>query len=95
MFCRQWKERMGIEPVCMIAAQGGPHEANFLKLDCSRIKSRLGWRPVWNAEKMMEATVEWIVAYNRQENVHEVMKKQIYEYLSYVQTGTPKGRMDL
>ncbi len=44
---------------------------------------------------MMEATVEWIVAYNRQENVHEVMKKQIYEYLSYVQTGTPKGRMDL
>lgn len=95
MFCRQWKERTGIEPVYTIAAQGGPHEANFLKLDCSRIKSRLGWRPVWNAEKMMEATVEWIVAYNRQENVHEVMKKQIYEYLSYVQTGTPKGRMDL
>ena len=95
MFCGQWKERTGIEPVCMIAAQGGPHEANFLKLDCSKIKSRLGWRPVWNAEKMMEATVEWIVAYSRRENVHEVMKKQIHEYLSCIQAETEKGKTEL
>ena len=91
LFVRKWGNGMK----WVNRYDGGPHEANFLKLDCSRIKSRLGWRPVWNAEKMMEATVEWIVAYNRQENGHEVMKKQIYEYLSYVQTGTPKGRMDL
>lgn len=95
LFCKEWEKQTGTQVTWVNKYDGGPHEANFLKLDCSKIKSRLGWRPVWNAEKMMEATVEWIVAYSRRENVHEVMKKQIYEYLSYVQTGTPKGRMDL
>jgi CDP-glucose 4,6-dehydratase len=40
-------------------SDGGPHEANFLKLDCSKLKSVFGWKPVWNFERAMEKSVEW------------------------------------
>lgn len=82
-FCRQWSMDTGVEPVYTVASQGGPHEANFLKLDCSKMRKIFGWSPRWNAEQMMHATVEWIVAYSRQEDVREVMRRQIREYLQH------------
>ena len=33
---------------------GGPHEANFLKLDCSKLKTTFGWKPHWNLDKAIE-----------------------------------------
>lgn len=36
-----------------------PHEARFLKLDSSRARSRLGWRPLLGLDAAMEATVAW------------------------------------
>lgn len=80
-FCRQWKQDTGVEPVYRVAAQGGPHEANYLKLDCSKMRKTFDWRPRWNAEQMIRATVEWIAAYSRQEDIREVMERQIKEYL--------------
>lgn len=80
-FCKEWKRNTGIVPNYIVEAKEGPHEANFLKLDCSRMKNRFGWKTVWDAEKMIEKTVEWILAYSRDENVYEVMKKQVEEYL--------------
>ncbi len=38
---------------------GGPHEANFLKLDCSLIKQVFGWKPVWNIDKAIEMVVKF------------------------------------
>ncbi len=38
---------------------GGPHEANFLKLDCSLVKSVFGWKPVWNIDKAIEMVVQF------------------------------------
>ena len=38
---------------------GGPHEANFLKLDCSLIKQVFGWKPVWNIDKAIEMVVQF------------------------------------
>ena len=40
-----------------------PHEANFLKLDCSKLKSVFGWAPSWHIEKAIEKVVEWSKAY--------------------------------
>ena len=60
---------------------GGPHEANFLKLDCSNLKSTFGWSPVWNVETTMEKIVEWSVAYLTGGDVGAVMDKQIGEFL--------------
>ncbi|MBO5845499.1 MAG: hypothetical protein J6Q77_02520, partial [Clostridia bacterium] len=36
-----------------------PHEANFLKLDCSKFKTVFGWTPCWNLGDAVKYTVEW------------------------------------
>lgn len=51
LFCRKWGK--GAEWVSRKEAQA-PHEANVLKLDCSLIKSRYGWKPRWHMEECME-----------------------------------------
>ena len=61
---------------------GGPHEANFLKLDCSKLKSTFGWAPHWNLETAIEKTVEWSKAWNNGEDVRPIMDRQIEEFIS-------------
>lgn len=36
-----------------------PHEARFLKLDCSKAADMLGWRPVWDVAEAIRCTVDW------------------------------------
>ena len=60
---------------------GGPHEANFLKLDCSKLKTVFGWKPHWNLEKAIEKVVEWSKAWVSGEDVRAVMNHQIKEFL--------------
>lgn len=61
---------------------GGPHEANFLKLDCSKLKMTFGWQPRWNLEKAVEKVVEWSKAWMAGDNVRPVMDQQIREFLA-------------
>ena len=61
---------------------GGPHEANFLKLDCSKLKKVFGWAPRWNLEKAVEMVVAWSKAWINGEDVRKVMDKQIEEFLN-------------
>ena len=61
---------------------GGPHEANFLKLDCSKLKSTFGWRPRWNLDTAVEKVVEWTKCWINNGNVREVMDSQIKEFLA-------------
>lgn len=60
----------------------GPHEASFLKLDCSKLKATFGWRPHWNLETAVEKVVEWSKAWIQNEDVRPIMNKQIEEFLS-------------
>ena len=60
---------------------GGPHEANFLKLDCSKIKNTFGWKPHWNLETAIGKTVEWSKCWLNGEDVSQCMDKQIKEFL--------------
>ena len=60
---------------------GGPHEANCLKLDCSKLKTVFGWKPRWNLETAVEKVVEWSKAWIAGENVRDVMDRQIEEFL--------------
>ena len=60
---------------------GGPHEANFLKLDCSKLRTALGWKPHWNIEIAIEKVVEWSKTWLAGENVRPVMDMQIKEFL--------------
>ena len=60
---------------------GGPHEANFLKLDCSRLKTVFGWNPRWTLDTAVNKVVEWSKAWDNGEDVRIIMDKQIKEFL--------------
>lgn len=61
---------------------GGPHEANFLKLDCSKIKKIFGWKPRWNVNTAIEKIVEWSNAYIKGKDTVQIMDRQIEEFLN-------------
>lgn len=81
LFCKEWNRQTGEEPHWVNQYDGGPHEANFLRLDCSKMKSIFGWQPVWSIEKTMEKLVEWYYVYLSGENIANCMEKQIEEFL--------------
>lgn len=60
---------------------GGPHEANFLKLDCSKLKTTFGWKPHWNLDKAMEMVVEWSKCWVTNGDVRACMNKEIEAFL--------------
>lgn len=80
LFCQEWKKQTGISVKWVNKYDGGPHEANFLKLDCSKVKSVFGWKPTWNVEKTMEKIVEWSNCFMRQGDVLACIDKQIKEF---------------
>lgn len=61
---------------------GGPHEANFLKLDCSKLKTAFNWQPRWNLETAIEKVVEWTKCWNSGGDVRACMDKQIEEFIN-------------
>ncbi len=81
LFCEKWNEATGSHITWKNEYDGGPHEANFLKLDCSKIKNVFGWKPRWNVETAMEKIVEWSTVYLDGGDVAECMGKQILDFL--------------
>lgn len=75
LFSREWG---GLK--LTVSPDGGPHEDKLLVLDCSKIKSAFGWRPLWNAETAVGKTVEWAKAYRSGAGVRETVRRQIQEY---------------
>lgn len=80
LFCKLWGGNAHWQDV---SEANGPHEANFLKLDCSKIKSKLSWKPLWGIEEAIEKTVEWSKTYFTSKEVTLVMENQINEYLQF------------
>lgn len=76
IFCKKWGENLSWTNKFM----GGPHEANFLKLDCSKIKKIFGWKPRWNVETAIEKTVEWSKNYINGKSIEKCMDNQIKEF---------------
>jgi len=77
LFVSKWGE--GLKWVTQ--NDGGPHESNFLKLDCSRLKSTFNWHPRWNMETAIEKVVEWSKCWMQGGDVRQVMDQQIEEFL--------------
>lgn len=61
---------------------GGPHEANFLKLDCSKLKVVFGWKPHWNLEQAIDAVVEWSKCWLEGSDVRTCMDQQIERFIN-------------
>lgn len=81
MFCKAWGDSITWENR---AEPNAPHEDNFLKLDCSKMKTTFGWKPSWDVQTAIEKTVEWTRAWLEQEDVSCVMGKQIMKYLDKI-----------
>lgn len=79
LFCRQWQRQTGQRISWRAQREDGPHEATFLKLDCSKARARLGYRPLWNMEKAMEQTVAFAAA-AADGHLRECMDSQIALY---------------
>lgn len=77
-FCAKWGE--GIKWIDRY--DGGPHEANFLKLDCSKLKTTFGWKPRWNFDTAIEKSVEWSKVYAAGGDVVACMDKEIQEFFN-------------
>ena len=77
MFCNTWGNGLSWKNV----HDGGPHEATFLKLDCSKLKATFGWRPHWNVEDAISKTVGWTREYLAGNDITEIMDTQINEYM--------------
>ena len=78
LFIKYWGD--GIKWISQY--DGGPHEANFLKLDSSKLKSCFGWEPRWDIEMAVRKTVEWSKVWMNGENVRECMDKQIEGFIA-------------
>ena len=61
---------------------GGPHEATFLKLDCSKLKNTFHWKPRWHLETAVEKVVEWTKSWLAGEDIGIYMNKEIENFLS-------------
>ena len=75
LFCTAW----GSGAAWHTQGDNGPHEANFLKLDCSKSKAVLNWKPRWNIKTAVEKTVEFTRAFSDDERL-ACIKRQINEY---------------
>ena len=80
LFCRKWGKLAGQKVEWIDRSDNGPHEANFLKLDCTKLKKTFGWTPRWNMEIVMEKIVEWTKVYFEHGDVEKCMEKQIKEF---------------
>lgn len=78
LFCETWGEDAHWEAR---PDNNGPHEANFLKLDCSEAKQTFSWAPNWNIERAVAETIAWTKAWKAGVPVAETMNQQIDRYL--------------
>lgn len=78
-FCRSWKEVTGKDIQWINQHDGGPHEAAFLKLDCSKIKSVFGWKPCWEIDTAIEKAIEVYLSCYNDSDVMKCVRKQIEE----------------
>lgn len=77
LFCSAWGEGQTWENI----STEGPHEASFLKLDCSKLRSIFGWKPRWTIREAVEKTVEWAKVYQAHGDIPVCMDAQIKEFL--------------
>lgn len=57
-----------------------PHEAHYLKLDISKARSRLNWKPTWNLSNTLQRIVTWHQAWLAGENMQTHCLKEITDY---------------
>lgn len=78
LFCNKWGDSASWNNVSL---ENQPHEANFLKLDCSKLKTTFNWKPKWSIDQALSYTVDWTKVYLGKGDLEKVTKSQIEAYL--------------
>jgi CDP-glucose 4,6-dehydratase len=73
-------ERWGAGASYSLDSGNHPHEATYLKLDCSKAKAFLGWKPRWDLEKALDSIVEWTQGYKQGVDIRSLCLDQINDY---------------
>lgn len=83
-FCKKWNcdDKFAVASWKSSVEKNAPHEASFLKLDCSRVKARFGWRPRWHIEKAVNEAVNWTKVWMSGGDVVAEMDREINEYIN-------------
>ena len=81
LFCQEWEE--GLKWINQ-AESSAPHESNFLKLDCSKMKHVFGWQPRWNIKTAVEKTVEWTKCWVSGGDIRKCMNQQIANFVDFL-----------
>lgn len=66
--------------------QTQPHEAHYLKLDCSKAKTYLKWQPRLNIDTALTWVVQWTKAWEKGENMREFTANQIRQFMEISQS---------
>lgn len=74
LFCKHWGEEAVWENK---AEANAPHEADFLKLDCSKVKTTFGWQPRWHMEECMEMVCQFSKVWLDGGDIPAEMSKEI------------------
>lgn len=76
LFCNSWKNAKWINK----SEDNTFHEANFLKLDCAKIKNEIGWKPKLNIDEAINLTVKWTKCYYLNGDINRLSEEQIIKY---------------
>ena len=74
--CEYW----GDGALFSVETKPQPHEANYLKLDCSKSKAELGWVPKWDIDTTLKSIVDWNKSFIAGDNMRTVTQTQIDNY---------------
>ena len=72
----KWEQPKGVQP----------HEAVLLKLDCSKARTELGWKPRLRLEQALRKVVEWHSAVANGADARAVSRRQLAEYEGWKDT---------
>ncbi len=78
MFCEKWGGMTRVDK----SDPNAPHEANFLKLDSSKLKKVFGWKPTWHIDETMNRIIEWNKVWFNGGSIPEIMDKQISDFIN-------------
>jgi CDP-glucose 4,6-dehydratase len=77
MFCTKWGNIKRVDRI----DPNAPHEANFLKLDSSKLKKTFGWKPTWHIDETIDRICEWNRVWFADGDIPAIMDKQIADFL--------------
>lgn len=83
LFCKHWG---GDSDWVSNVDRNAPHEACFLKLDCSKVKKIFKWEPRWSINEAIKYTVEFSrqFIFGDKEHIVDLMDEQIKTYLNSI-----------